>query len=316
MQPGSVLVTGANGFVGRHLCRHLAGCGLRVRGSLRAAREAAVPGVELRPSGEIGERTDWSAPLEGIDAVVHAAARVHVRREREADPLRAYRRVNVAGTERLIRQAAAAGVGRFVFLSSIKAAEIERAGAAARSFTPYAASKREAEAVVTTVARETGLAAVILRPPLVYGPGAGANFELLRRAVARGIPLPLAGVRNRRSLLYVGNLASAVELCLSHPAAPGRILELADGPPVSTPDFIRAIAAAHGGAARLVPCPTALLRLAGRLIGRGDSVESLLGDLVAEDRAIREQLGWRPPSDMAAALAETVAAIRAAARRS
>lgn len=310
MQPGSVLVTGANGFVGRHLCRHLAARGIRVRGSVRTAgTEGAPSGIDVRVSGEVDERTDWSGLLAGMDAVVHAAARVHVLREREPATLAAFRRTNVAGTERLLRQAAAAGIGRFVFLSSIKAAEVEREGGVRPGHTPYQISKWEAEAAVAEVARQGGIATVILRPPLVYGPGAGANFDLLRRAVARGLPLPLAGVRNRRSVLYAGNLASVIELGLLHPDAAGRVLEPADGPPVSTPDFIRAIAAAYGRPARLFPCPAALLRLAGRLAGRATSVESLIGDLVADDRALREDLGWRPPVGMADALAETVAAL-------
>ncbi|MFQ5773405.1 MAG: NAD-dependent epimerase/dehydratase family protein [Kiloniellaceae bacterium] len=301
-------MTGANGFIGRHLCRHLSAQGFQVRGTVRAGTDGARQPIEYRSSGNIDEHTDWRPLLVGVDAVVHAAARVHVLRESETDPLATFRKVNVAGTQRLARQAADARVRRFVLLSSIKAREAERAAPGAPGLDPYQISKWEAEVALARAARDSGMETVVLRPPLVYGPGAAANFALLVRAVARGLPLPLARVRNRRSFLYVGNLCSAIEACLTHPAAAGGVFEVSDGPPISTPDFVRRIGAALGRPARLLPCPPGLLRLAGRLLGRSATVERLTGDLVADDRELRERLGWRPPTDMAAALAETVAA--------
>jgi nucleoside-diphosphate-sugar epimerase len=311
--PRLILVTGAAGFIGRHLCRDLAAAGYQVRGTVRANPPPFRQDIEYRASGDIGGAVDWSPLLADVDAVVHCAARVHVLREADTDPWTAFRRANVEATERLARQAAEAGVRRFVFLSSIKASVAERAGGAPPYVQPYDRSKLEAERALTRVARETGLEIVILRPPLVYGPGAGANFALLAKAVAKGWPLPLASIRNSRSFIYVGNLCGAIRTCLEHPAAPGGVFEVSDGLPVSTPDFARAVGAAISRPAWLLPCPPGLLRLIGRLAGRPVAAESLTGNLAADDRPIRERLGWRPRLDMAAALRETLAARRAAA---
>lgn len=313
MQSRLILVTGAAGFIGRHLCLDLAAAGYRVRGTVRANPPPSSQEIEYRASGDIGGAVDWPPLLTGVDAVVHCAARVHVLREADGDPWAAFRRANVEATERLARQAAEAGIRRFVFLSSIKASVAERAGGDGPHLQPYDRSKLEAERALARIAGETGLETVILRPPLVYGPGAGANFALLAKAVAKGWPLPLGGIRNRRSSIYVGNLCSAIQSCLEHSAAPGGTFEVSDGPPVSTPDFARAIGAAIGRPARLLPCPAGLLRLIGRLAGRPVAAESLTGDLVADDQPIRDRLGWRPQLDMAAALRETLAARRAAA---
>lgn len=304
MQPRLILVTGAKGFVGRHLCRALGERGYKVRGTLRADPPPPAGGIEYMASGDIGPETDWRPCLGGVEAVVHAAARVHVPRGREADPMATYRRVNVAASLRLARQCAEAGVRRFVFLSSIKAGKADRAPDRA----PYGISKLEAEGALAALARETGLELVILRPPLVYGPDAAANFALLARAVAKGLPLPLGSIRNRRSFIYVGNLCSAILACLEHPEAPGGVFELSDGPPVSTPDFVRALGRALGRPARLLPCPPPLLRALGRAVGWGPAAESLTRDLVAEDGPIRTRLGWRAPLSMEEALAATFAA--------
>ena len=308
MQPGLILVTGANGFVGRHLCRYLADRAYRVRGTVRDERPTPHDGIDYRSSGDIGPDTDWRPALEGVDAVVHAAARVHVAGERNPAPLAVYRRVNVAASERLARQAAEAGVRRLVFLSSIKASEVERTGPDVPGRAPYEITKLEAERMLGAVARETGLELVVLRPPLVYGRGATANFALLARAVAKGLPLPLGSIRNRRSFIYVGNLCSAIAACLEHREAAGGVFEPSDGPPLSTPDFVRAIGRALGRPARLLPCPPGLLRLAGRALGRGPAADSLTGDLVANDGPIRARLGWQAPTSMSDALKATFAA--------
>ena len=302
MHPGLILVTGANGFIGRHLCRHLADRGFRVRGSVRSGADGVRDGIDYRSSGDIHGETDWALLLDGVTHVVHAAARVHVLNETDRKSLAAFRRVNADGTECLARQALQAGVRRFVLLSTIKA---DTAG-----LDPYDISKREGEAALARLADGSVMETVVLRPPLVYGPGAAANFARVVRAVARGWPLPLASVRNQRSFLYVANLCSAVETCLSHPDAAGRLMMLSDGPPLSTPAFLRFIGEALGRPARLLPCPVWLLRLGGRVLRRLYIVERLTGDLVTDDREIREQLGWRPPMDTRAALAETLAAQR------
>ena len=295
----SVLVTGANGFIGGHLCRHLAKSGFRVRGSLR--RELLAPhGIDTVVGGPIDEATDWRACLQGIDVVVHCAARAHVLRETSPDPLAAFRQVNVAGTERLARQAAAAGLRRFVLISSIGAAVAE---------TPYQISKLESERALFRVAEQTGLEAVVLRPPLTYGAGGPGYVRLLLKAVAHSVPLPLASIRNRRSILYVGNLVDVARACIDHPAAAGRVFPVSDGDPVSTPDLIRAMAHAYRRRALLLPCPPGLLRLAGRLVGQGTAVANLTGDHIVDDSEIRTRLGWQPRYSLAAGLEETVAVV-------
>ncbi len=303
-----ILVTGARGFVGRCLCRTLADAGYRVRGTVRSDPPEPEPSIEYRASGDIGEALDWRPLLEGVDAVVHAAARVHVQGGQGPEALAAFRRTNVTAAENLARQAAEAGIKRLVLLSSIKAAEAERNGPSAARFDPYGSSKLEAERALSKIAAETSLEVVILRPPLVYGPGAAANFALLARAVAKGIPPPLASIRNRRSFIYIDNLCSAIASCLEHDAAPGGVFEVSDGQPCSTPEFVRAIGHALGKPARLLPCPSSVIRAVAQVLGRGPAADSLTGDLVANDHVIRERLGWHAPTTMAKALQATLAA--------
>lgn len=303
-----VMVSGANGFVGRALCAHLGQRGL-----------AAVPAVR-RPAGFAGESvvgeidgaTDWTAALASCDAVVHLAARVHVMHDTAHDPLALYRATNTDATLNLARQAARAGVKRFVFVSSIKVngegrdAAYREADAPAPE-DPYAISKWEAEQGLRQLAQETGLELVILRPPLVYGPGVRANFRRLLDLVARGWPLPLGAIVNRRSLLYLGNFVDAIRVCLEHPAAAGQTFLIDDGQPVSTPELIRAIAQAMARPARLLPVPAGLLARAGTLFGKRAAVERLTGSLWVDSALIRTRLGWTPPYSMAAGLAATVA---------
>ena len=306
MQPKLILVTGANGFVGRHLCRHLADKGYRVRGTVRANPPEAKPGIEYVASGDLSGDVDWRRILEGVDAVVHAAARVHVPRDRSAEPMKDYRDINVTASEALARKCTEAGVRRFVFLSSIKASDVER-NPGGSGHAPYEVTKFEAEKALGRIAQESGLELVVLRPPLVYGSDAVANFALLSRAVAKGLPLPLRSIRNRRSFVYVGNLCSAIAACLEHAQAPGGTFEVSDGPPLSTPDFVRAIGRALDRPARLLPCPPAFLRSLGRALGRGPAMDSLTGDLVANTAPIQARLGWTAPLSLDEALAATFA---------
>lgn len=283
----NLLITGASGFVGRTLSPFLAAAGHALRTPTR---------VE---TGDIGPETEWTPHLDGIDAVVHLAARVHVMRDTAPDPLAAFRRVNTAGTTRLLDAAIASGVGRFVFLSSVKV-NGERADkpltAADRPAPcdPYGVSKYEAELAIRE--REERLNSVILRPPLVYGPGVGGNFLRLLKLVDIGIPLPFASIRNRRSLIHVGNLADAIRWALEAP--PGTYLP-SDGDDRSTPDLIRAVARALKQPVRLLPCPTGLVRLAGALSGQGAAVGRLIDSLTV-DNALPD---WRPPNSMESGLA-------------
>ena len=300
-----VLVTGANGFVGRALCPVLTAAGQFVR---PATRVAPTPGTVA--VGDIGPDTDWRAALGGCSAVVHLAARVHMLRDETADPLAAYRAVNTEGTLNLARQAAAAGVRRLVFVSSIKvngegrAAPYSEADPAAPE-APYALSKWEAEQGLWAIARETSMEVVVLRPPLLYGPGVGANFLHLLRAVERGWPLPFGHVHNRRGLLYLGNLVDAIRVCLTHPAAAGKTYLVADAEVVSTPELIRRLARARGRPARLLGVPPAWLYLAARVAGRSAEMDRLLGSLWVDAGAIGRDLGWQPPFHLDQGLAAT-----------
>ena len=303
----TVLVTGANGFVGRALCDALAASGRACRKSVRAP-DPGFPGAIA--VGDIGPTTDWRAALEGVHCVVHLVSRAHVLRETAPDPLAEYRRINVQGSLQLAQQAARAGVRRLVFMSSIKV----NGESSARPYTEedpprpedaYGVSKREAEEALARVAAETGLDLVVLRPPLVYGPGVKGNFLRLLELVARGVPLPLASIDNRRSLVHVGNLADAVMRTVDAPQAAGRTYLVADGEDVSTPELARALAQALGVRPRLVPCPTALMRLGGALTGRRGEIERLTGSLQVDSSRIRRELGWRPPFTLRQGLAQT-----------
>jgi len=304
----NVLVTGANGFVGRAACV-----------AIRQAGHAVIPAMrqphgltDERVVGEIGAHTEWRAALYGVKMIVHLAARVHVMQDDPQYPLAPYREVNTCGTLNLARQAAAGGVRRFVFVSSIKVNGEGRITPYTETDTPvpedaYARSKWEAEQGLRQVAAETGMDVVILRPPLVYGPGVGANFLRLMQMIDRGWPLPLGAIHNHRSVLYLGNLIDAILLCLDHTDAAGQTFLLDDGKPVSTPELIRAIANAMHRPARLLPVPPPLLVLAGNLLGKGPSVSRLTVSLYIDGHVIRERLSWIPPYSMEAGLAATVA---------
>jgi nucleoside-diphosphate-sugar epimerase len=316
--PRKILVTGATGFVGRALLPRLVSDGWRVRAAVRVASQATPAGVEAIDVGDIGPDTDWRAALAGVDAVVHLAARAHVLDESSPEASALYRASNTLAALKLAEAAAAAGVGRFVFLSSVRAHGTRTMGTPLTESSPLAAedpygrSKADAERGLGELAGRTGLEAVVLRPPLVYGAEARGNFARLVRLVARGIPLPLASVRNRRSLIYVGNLVDAIVRSLDHPAAAGQTFLVSDGKDVSTPEFVRHIARALGRPARLIAVPPALLRLGGALAGRKDDVARLLDDLVVDSSHISGILSWTPPYTLDQGLAETAAQLGAA----
>jgi UDP-glucose 4-epimerase len=298
---GPVLVTGATGFLGRALVGRLARDGHSVRAAVRRDSGGWPAGVTPVAVGDLGGATDWSAALEGVDCIVHCAARAHVLRETAADPLAEFRRVNTEGAIALGRQAAEAGVRRLVFISSIGVNGSETRG---RPFTaadepvphsPYAVSKLEAEQGLAAIAARTPLELVTIRPPLVIGPDPKGNLATLRRAIRRGLPLPFGLVtRNRRDLVSLEVLCDLIETCLDHPAAAGRTFLVSDGRPLSTRALLEALAAADGREARLLPAPPALLSLLLGLVGKTSLRSQLLGDLEVDITATRAALGWSP----------------------
>lgn len=307
-----VLVTGATGFVGRAAVERLLADGWEVRAAVRALPAIAdrLSKVDWRRIGEIDSETDWAELLVGCDAVLHLAARVHILTEPASSPLNTYRRSNVAATHCLASAAAEAGIRRFVFMSSLKVNGEGRRrpydeGDKPAPSDPYAISKWEAEEEVRRIAVLTGMEVVILRPPLVYGPGVKANFLRLLQIVNSGVPLPLASISNQRSLLFLGNLVDAIALCLCAPAAAGQTYLLSDGPSVSTPDLIRAMALALKRPVLLMPCPINLLRLAGRLLGREPVIDRLVGTLQVDSARIVRELQWTPPFTLTQGMRET-----------
>lgn len=301
-----VLVTGATGFVGAALCARLALEGWAVVPALR--KPCGLPGEVVIGALEAGP--GWLPALAGCSAVVHLAARVHVPADATRDALALYRAANTDATLRLAREAALAGVRRFVFVSSIKvngegSDKPYRETDVAAPQDAYALSKWEAEQGLWQIAQESGLEVVILRPPLVYGPGVKANFLNLMRAVDRRLPLPFGAIRNRRSLLYLGNLVDVIRLCLTHPNAAGKTLLVCDGEDISTPELVRRIAAALGRRPRLLPVPVSWMRFAGGMLGKREAVERLLGSLTVDSTQVRAELGWQPPYSMQAGLAAT-----------
>lgn len=295
-----ILVTGASGFLGSAVVGRLVADGWAARAATHLS-ESHFPNTVARFHGAALDGSyNWGPALEGCDVVVHTAARVHQMRDASADPLEAYRKTNVAGTLRLAREAANAGVRRFVFLSSIKVnGELTR-GTPFRSNDPpapvdaYGISKLEAETGLRRLAAETGIEVVVIRPVLVYGPGVRANFASLMRWLARGIPLPFGSVKNQRSLVGLQNVVDLVSTCTHHPSAANEVFLVSDGEDLSTPDLLRRTGNALGRPARLVPVPPRLLRATAGIVG-GIGVRRLIDSLQVDITHTRQRLGWSPP---------------------
>lgn len=299
MVVSSVLVTGASGFVGKALCRLLVESNMSIKAVVR--NSDSTGGVVVIPIGEICGETDWQDALVGVDCVVHLAARVHVMNETEADPLVAFRRVNTLGTEKLARDAANAGVKRLIYLSSIKVNGEETTDTpfneqvAQPPVDPYGLSKWEAENSLRQISAETGMEVVIIRPPLVYGPGVKGNFLTLLKLVSKGLPLPLARVKNQRSLVSLGNLIDLIRECIVNPQAVGETFLVSDGKDLSTSELIRVIAAGEGKSPRLMPVPLWLLNAGAIMLGKKAIATRLLGSLQVDISKAHRILGWVPP---------------------
>ena len=308
-----IFVTGASGFVGQSLCSVLIERGGGLRISIRDKSSGKWPaGVDVIEAS-LSPQQDWISALSGVSSIVHCAARVHVMNEDAGDPLTEFRRVNVDGTLRLALQAAEVGVRRFVFVSSIKVnGEHSQPG---HSFTadeipapgdPYGVSKCEAEAGLRALSQETGMEVVIIRPPLVYGPGVKANFLAMMRWLQRGVPLPLGGVtENQRSLVFLDSLVDLIVTCIDHPAAANQTFLGSDDEDLSTAVLLRRMAAALGRPARLIPVPAGLITMGARLIGRPGIAQRLCGSLQVDIGKTKALLGWSPPFSVDEGLRQT-----------
>ncbi|MCK7546995.1 UDP-glucose 4-epimerase family protein [Marinobacter koreensis] len=299
--PEGILVTGASGFVGGQLITRLAAQpSALVRGAVRAKLEGDHS--VLITVGEINADTDWAEALQGQRVIVHAAARAHIMDDGAVDPLAEFREVNVAGTLNLARQAAAAAVRRFIFISSIKVnGEQSPPGGCFKADDlpapedPYAISKWEAEQGLQRIALETGMEVVIIRPPLVYGPGVKGNFASMARIIAKRLPLPLGAVHNKRSLVALDNLIDLIVTCIHHPSAANQVFLAGDGEDLSTCELLRRVGEAMGRKARLLPLPVALLQLGLSVIGKGAIAQRLVGSLQVDISKTRDVLDWKPP---------------------
>ena len=309
-----ILVTGATGFVGSALVSRLAHEGIETRASVRRDNTSMPNGVHTVQVGDLTADADWSRALAGVGVIVHAAARVHVMDDTATNPLDEFRRINVQGTLNLARQAAAAGVRRFVFISSIKVnGEATKLGVPFSAddipapLDPYGVSKMEAEQGLRAMAAQTGMEVVIIRPPLVYGPCVKANFAALMRAVKRGWPLPLGAVHNQRSLVALDNLVDFIVTCITHPEAANQTFLVSDGQDLSTSGLVHGLARAAGVTARLVSMPVWVLQTGASLLGKGDAVQRLCGNLQLDISKAHRILGWVPRVSVEEGLRQAVA---------
>ncbi|HEK1688075.1 TPA: SDR family oxidoreductase [Pseudomonas putida] len=297
-----ILLTGATGFVGKAVLEKLRQLGHPVVIAVRQPGVEQTAGTEVFHCAQLDGDADWSPALGDVGTVIHCAARVHVMNDTDPDPLAAFRRINVDGTVNLARQAAAAGVRRFVFVSSIKVngegtvkGRPYKPDDAPAPVDPYGVSKREAEDALLGLAQETGLEVVIIRPVLVYGPGVKANFQAMMRWLDKGVPLPFGAIDNRRSLVALDNLVDLIITCMDHPGAVNQTFLVSDGEDLSTTGLLRRMAAALGRPARLLPVPSMLLELAATLLGKRALSQRLCGSLQVDIEKTRSLLGWTPP---------------------
>lgn len=309
----SILVTGAAGFIGQAVCSDLPARGYQVLGAVRRQAKAHPSSlVQYKIIGDMQDGTDWSSALLGIDSVIHLAARVHLMSDSAQNPLAEYRRVNVDMTMKLAQQSAAAGVRRFIFISSVKAngentpfGQPFTADDMPQPSDPYAISKLEAEKLLFQLASETGMEVVVIRPVLVYGPGVKANFFHMMRWLQKGVPLPLKALDNRRSLLAIDNLVDLIATCLHHPAAANQIFLASDGEDMSISSLLQRTGVALGKSARLISVPVMVLKGGARLAGQDAVMQRLCDSLQVDISKTRRVLGWTPPVKVDDALLKT-----------
>ena len=294
----TILVTGASGFIGRSLCARFASDRIDFLGTTR--RDLDCSGYRCASVGNIDGATNWTSVLDGVEVIVHLAARVHIMSDDAEFPRNEYTRVNVDGTRRLAECASKAGVKRIIFLSTVK---VLGEKTETRPFhysdepapvDPYAESKLGAERSLRQIEKQTGLEVVVIRPPLVYGPGVGGNIARMIEYIRSGLWLPLGRIENKRSLLAVANLCDVVSICLDHPDAAGKTFLISDGSDISTTDLIKAIAQEMGKPSRLIPVPERVLKVCGRIVGRTADVRRLCDSLQVDISYTKELLGWSP----------------------
>ncbi|MDD2162450.1 SDR family oxidoreductase [Pseudomonas sp. MIL19] len=308
-----ILLTGSTGFVGSAFLDSFQKiseyCLLSV---VRTTRDLDSAQTESVVVGSINGSTDYSAAVTGVDIVVHAAARAHIMHDDLADPLAEYRKVNVDGTLNLARQAVAAGVRRFIFISSIKvngegttANQPYKADDDSAPLDPYGVSKMEAEQGLRALAAKTGMEVVIIRPVLVYGPGVKANFLSMMSWLHKDVPLPFGAIHNRRSLVALDNLVDLIVTCIEHPAAANQTFLVSDGEDVSTTELLRRMGVALGKPARLLPVPSWVLEAGAAMLGKQALAQRLCGSLQVDISKTRELLNWTPPVSVDEALRKT-----------
>ena len=309
-----ILVTGATGFVGSSIVEQLWTSGHDVRACSRQRSDSFPSAVDLITSGDLSENNDWRHALQDVDVVIHLAARVHVMSESAGNPLAKFREVNAFATLNLARQAAEAGVKRFIFISSIKVNGELTEGEPFKPSDkfvptdPYGLSKYEAEQGLLALAKETSMEVVVIRPPLVYGPGVKANFASMMEWVNKGVPLPLGAIHNQRSLVALDNLVNFIIHCIDHPKATNEVFLISDGEDVSTTELLHKVAKVFGKRAFLLPVPVSWMVFAAKLVGKADVANRLFGSLQVDSSKARELLGWKPVITMDEQLKKTAEA--------
>lgn len=306
------LVTGANGFVGSALVQACHDRGIGVRAAVRDGTKRAPSISEVASVGQVDGDTDWSKALRDVDVVIHAAARVHIMQDNSGNPLSEFRRTNVDGSVNLARQAAASGVRRLVFLSSVKVNGEHTDGrlpfseeGVASPEDAYGISKHEAELGLRQVSSETDLEVVIIRPPLVYGPGVKGNFRNLLRVADTVLPLPFGAIHNRRSMVYLGNLVDFTLKAAEHPLAANQTFLISDGEDLSTTELFQLARRGLGRPSRLIPVPPSLFRVLGKLARKNDVVGRLLGSLQVDSTKAHQLLRWTAPFSSKYGLSDT-----------